>query len=146
MKLQNISKSTWAVIGVLAALGFTDATYLAINHFMGKIPPCTISGCEVVTTSEYATILGVPIALIGALYYAAVLMLLMWYIEKKDGRALEGILYLVSIGALVSLGLVYLQLFVIKAICIYCMVSASTSFLMCIVMWYQKKKAQVVSQ
>src|SRR5579872_6247498 len=61
------------VIGILGFLGFLDATYLTILHYKNTIPPCTLHGCEVVLSSVFATIGGVPIALIGAGYYLVVL-------------------------------------------------------------------------
>ena len=64
-------------IGVLAFLGFLDAVYLTVLHYKNAIPPCTIAhGCETVLTSSYATIFGIPIALIGAGFYLTVLILL----------------------------------------------------------------------
>ena len=57
------------------ALGFLDATYLTIQHYINRVPPCTIGGCETVLTSTYATLGQIPIALIGAIFYGVVLLL-----------------------------------------------------------------------
>ena len=60
--------------------GFLDATYLTINHYQGKIPPCSIVvGCEIVTTSRYSLFLNIPVALIGAIYYLTVFVLTVLY-------------------------------------------------------------------
>lgn len=109
---------------VLAFLGFIDATYLTIEHFMGGIIPCTTGGCEAVTNSVYATIGPVPISLIGAFYYLSVFVLLILVHQEKKELYYK-IFLLIEAGAfLTSLFLVYLQLFVIGQICDYCMVSA----------------------
>lgn len=115
---------------VLALIGFADATFLTAEHYLGKIPPCTIvSGCNAVLTSRYAVIYNVPLALVGALYYLCLAMLLIYNREAKRADLLKIIFALSSIGFISSLGLMALQLFVIKALCLYCIISAVTSTL-----------------
>jgi len=111
---------------LLALIGIADTTYLTMEHFAGKIPPCTIvSGCGEVLTSQYATVYGVPLTLIGLVYYIALLVL-----SRMEGkRALVALAALTSFGLAASTGLVYLQLYVIGAICLFCMTSAATTSL-----------------
>ncbi len=113
----------------LAPLGFLDATYLTIEHFLNRVPPCTIvHGCEAVTTSSYSMLFGViPTSLLGALYYLALILGLIYYLDSKQAVILKGIAAFTAIGFVFSLWLVYLQLFVIHAICLYCMISAISS-------------------
>lgn len=117
---------------IIAFLGFFDSTYLAIEHFRGVTPPCTIvEGCEEVTTSKYSTIFGVPVAFLGSFYYFAVFGLSVLYLQFKRDKFLIWASYLAILGFLASLGFVYLQLFVIEAVCVYCMFSALTSTILC---------------
>jgi uncharacterized membrane protein len=117
----------WAFLGV-SLLGFLDATYLTIKYYQDVAPTCSlIKGCEEVTTSRYATIEGIPVALLGAIYYLSIFLLTVAYLDTKRERIFNFAARSTSIGFLASLWFVYLQLFVIKAICIYCMVSAATS-------------------
>lgn len=122
----------WLIPGVLvfSALGFIDAAYLAAEHFTGAIPPCSIvQGCETVLTSAYATLWGIPVALFGALFYLAAFLLAFLYKETRGDKFLYALVFISSAAFLASLWFVYIQLFVLKAICLYCMTSAGTSTL-----------------
>lgn len=115
----------------LAAIGFADATYLTVKYFIGAPVTCAIlKGCEQVTTSQYSLVFGQPVALAGSLYYLSVLLLTAIYLENKNRVFFLLANILTLFGFLVSMRFVYLQIFVIKALCIYCMVSASTSTLL----------------
>jgi uncharacterized membrane protein len=116
---------------VISLCGFLDATYLTLKHFMGGPIPCSITqGCEIVTTSKFSTIGGVPIALLGALFYLVTLLLAIWYLDRKDIRALRTISYLATAAFLISLGLLGIQAFVLHAYCTYCLASALFSTLL----------------
>jgi uncharacterized membrane protein len=112
----------------LAPIGFLDSAYLTIEHYFNRTPPCSlISGCEIVTTSKYSVIFGVPTALMGALYYMAIILALVLYLDLKRDWIIKWTARFTAVGFIFSLWLVYLQLFVIKAICQYCMLSALSS-------------------
>mgnify|MGYP001561561753 FL=1 len=116
------------LIGLFSFLGLIDASYLAAKHYTGTIPPCTIvKGCEAVTTSQYATVGGISVALLGAIYYLIVLIISVAIIDT-DNNFLKKFLSRFSIlGLLASIWFISLQLFVIKALCLYCLVSAFSS-------------------
>ena len=117
----------WGLI-IVSFIGFLDASYLTAAHYAGFDLTCTIlKGCEEVTTSEYSVIFGVPVALLGVFYYLTVFLLSLIYFDTKNRFILKIIPPLTVAGLLASAGFVYLQLFVIKAICEYCMLSAATS-------------------
>src|ERR1041384_2551204 len=64
------------VIGVLSLCGLADATYLTIEHITGQSVRCTIvAGCSEVLSSKYATVGGMPLAMIGAAAYFTVFAL-----------------------------------------------------------------------
>jgi uncharacterized membrane protein len=108
-------------------LGFLDATYLTAQHYLGTIPPCVITtGCETVLTSEHSVIFGIPTALLGSFYYLLLFLLAVFSLDMKRG-IIRFAAFLTPIGFLASLYFVYLQLFVIKEICSYCVVSAAAS-------------------
>jgi uncharacterized membrane protein len=125
----------WIIIAFffLALVGFADATFLAVEHYRGVTPPCSIvEGCEEVTTSKYSMVGPIPIALIGSLYYLTILVLTVGYLDLKKYSLIKLAAYLSFAGFITSLGLIYLQLFVIDAICLYCMASATTSTLLAV--------------
>jgi len=112
----------------LSLAGFVDAAYLTIQHFRGAGLVCgPFWDCDVVTTSRYSEIGGIPLALLGAAYYVALFLLTIAYFDTKRDRFLAIIAPLTVIGFLASLVLVYLQVFVIHALCFYCMISAASS-------------------
>lgn len=126
-----ISKTLAITFLVIAFLGFLDATYLAVEHFRGVVPPCTVlQGCEKVTTSEYSLILGVPVALLGAIYYLLIIVLVVLFFDRKNEKYFLYASYLTIFGLLAAIYFVFIQLVIIKAICIYCMFSALTSTLL----------------
>ncbi len=113
---------------VIGLLGFLDAAYLTVSHYRGEVPPCSlVQGCEQVTTSPYATVSGVPVALFGVLYYLAIFVLAVLHLDRRRDAFLRLAAYLTFVGMAASAWFVYLQLFVIKAMCLYCMFSAATS-------------------
>jgi uncharacterized membrane protein len=125
---------------ILASIGFIDATYLTVEHYRNEIPPCTVGGCENVLTSEYAQLYGVPVSLLGSIYYLLVLVSLFVYFDVKNEKVkdycLKLIIVLSTIGFFASLGFIYLMLFVIKSICVYCMVADIVSILIFIMAWH----------
>ncbi len=119
---------------IFAIVGFGDATYLTIQHFTGGALNCGVhGGCEIVTSSEYATFFGIPVALFGAFYYLTILLLSVFYLDKKREKVLQFVARLTPLGFLASVYFVYLQLFVIHSICYYCMGSAVSSTLLFVV-------------
>lgn len=124
MKIPN-----WLIVTFLAVsfIGFLDATYLTAQHYLGTIPPCVITtGCETVLTSEHNAIFGIPVALLGSIYYLLLFLLAVFSFDIKR-ETIYFAAFLTLIGFTASLYFVYLQLFVIKEICFYCIVSATTS-------------------
>ncbi len=124
------SRGLITLLFVIAALGFADAGYLTVEHYMNKIPPCSIGSCQTVLTSVYATVFGVPVALGGVAYYLIFLVLLMIYLDTKREIFLRSALIFSIFGFLASLYFLYLQAFVIHAFCQYCLGSAATSTLL----------------
>ena len=116
------------LIAVISFLGFLDASYLAAKYYLGGPLPCSIlDGCDTVTTSKYSAIAGVPVALLGAVYYLIIFVLAISYLESKKDKLMFLISRFTVIGFLASLWFVYLQVFVLKALCLYCLFSALTS-------------------
>jgi uncharacterized membrane protein len=145
-KFKEIPTVFPVILIVIALLGFMDAGYLTVEHYMNTIPPCAVGNCEVVLTSEYSTLYGIPLALLGALYYLSILVLLVAYIDTKKHIVLSLAMSLSCIGLLVSLWLLYLQGFVLNAFCQYCVVSATTSILLFAISLYTYIKYRIKSE
>ena len=109
-----------AAIGVaLAGLGI--AGYLTAVHYSGGTPVCAVAhGCETVQQSDYASLAGVPVAVLGLLGYVAILAALA--LDGEEGRTAAAFLSLAGLGF--SCWLTYVEVGVLHAICIWCVGSA----------------------
>ena len=119
--------SRWAVVG-LSLAGLALATYLSVEHVSGGIPACGVSsGCDEVTTSEYAVLFGVPVAFIGVAGYGALLLGTLAYLglEDRPNFLTYALLGMALIGEAFTLYFVYTQAFRIHAYCQYCLASAA---------------------
>jgi len=112
----------------IAFIGFIDASFLAYNHLSGVVPPCSVVvGCEIVTTSTYSEIAGIPVAVLGALYYLGIVCLALATFQTGSERLMMWLRRATYLGLFASVYFVSLQVLVIGAICIYCMISAASS-------------------
>lgn len=126
--LRAVPNSLVIFLLIVALVGFVDAGYLTIEHYQNAIPPCSITGgCEKVLTSAYAAVFGIPVSLLGSFYYVAILIGICGYLESKKILFLKWALLLTFAGFLASLWFVFLQAFVIRSYCLYCLGSAITS-------------------
>ena len=116
-------------IALLALVGLFVALYLWLHAlgFGGAIKCGGSGGCEVVQTSQWAMFLGLPVAFYGVAGYCALLVVALLGLrptalsERKWSVLLAG---LASVGFLFTVYLTYLELFVIHAICRWCVGSA----------------------
>jgi uncharacterized membrane protein len=114
-------------------LGLVVAAYLAYvetNQVKAVCGP--VGECNIVQTSEYARILGIPVAVLGVLNYLAIGVL--WagqtYLARRWANLSGlGLLGLTFFGVLFSIYLTCLELFVIHAICAWCLCSAIVTML-----------------
>lgn len=120
----------WLIFSLMITsfIGFIDSTYLTVVDFKGLNLNCNIiSGCNDVLSSSYSKIFNIPMALLGALYYVTIFLLSIFYFDTGKKIILKIIPIITTIGFLFSIYLTYLQGFVIKSFCQYCLLSAITS-------------------
>ena len=115
---------------VLALVGLGVAAYLTYIHYEGIKPVCGLGGdCEKVQTSEWSKLAGVPVAVLGLVGYAAILVTL--FIDREAALIAGAIFALAGFGF--SAYLTYRELFSIDAICQWCVASAVIMTLLAIV-------------
>ena len=120
----------WVFVAI-SFLGFLDATFLTAEHYLGTLVGCPIfGGCDKVLKSPYSTVAGIPVALAGAVYYLTLFLLGVIYLDIGRLRLLWFAANLTLLGFIASLWFLYLQAFVIKALCFYCIVSLVASTLL----------------
>ena len=112
---------------VLALAGLAIASYLLAVRLLGEAPACgPVRGCDTVAASEYATVLGVPVALFGVGFSIALMAASAIWWRRRDRRALYAAYGLGLLGVVAVAYLTYLELFVIEAICVWCVSYAVT--------------------
>ncbi len=132
-----VTLQQWA-IPVISAIGLGIALYLGyveVNHVDAVCGP--VGECNIVQSSPYARLLGVPVAVWGVLNYLAILALWFWQ-QRTQGAghqfAIWSLIILSVGGTFYSIFLTGLELFVIHAVCAWCLSSAIvTTILMFII-------------
>jgi uncharacterized membrane protein len=114
---------------LLAVIGAGIALYLTL-YKVGVIGvlSCSIGSCETVNTSKWSMLLGIPIAAWGLAAYVALLVIAMAGSAESREESVPIAQMLVALAGwsvLFSGWLTYLELFVIHAICIWCVTSAA---------------------
>lgn len=135
---QPTSQRRAAILYGLAAfvslIGLADAIYLTVEHLSGRSVKCTIvQGCSEVLSSSYASFNGMPLAGVGAVAYfvvfsAATLAAFGYRGAGKVAVFISGFMFLFT------LWLIYLQAFVIKAFCQFCLLSALVTTVMTVLL------------
>jgi uncharacterized membrane protein len=120
-----------AISGILALAGIGVAAYIAIVDAAGGTPQCLAggTGCETVANSDYSDLAGINVAVLGIASY---LLLLGAALAPGDLARIAGFT-IALIGFGFSVYLTYLELFVIDAICQWCVASAVLMTLLLIV-------------
>src|SRR6185369_9521854 len=135
-------RKVYITAALLSLFGLADALYLTIEHLTGQSVRCTIiSGCSEVLSSRYAVVAGFPLAAIGAAAYFTVFSLatLAIFGYRAAGTLLTP---LVTAMFFVSLWLIYLQAFVIREFCQYCLFSAAVTVGLLVVVLIARRRVR----
>lgn len=134
----------WILV-VLDIVGLLIAGYLAVVEVGGGVPSCgPLHGCETVAQSQYARIGGIPVAVFGVMLSLLLLTLALWWIRTDNPRLLDLHYGLSLIGVIFEVYFLTLQIFVIKAVCIWCTlygISLIARFLVAMAIWLRRGKA-----
>lgn len=138
--IANRRLAIYIAAAILALLGLADALYLTIEHVTGQSVQCTIiSGCSEVLSSSYAVVAGIPLAAVGAAAYFSVFSLAT--LAAFGYRVAASLLIpLVIAMFFVSLWLIYLQAFVIREFCQYCLFSAAVTLCLLVVVLIARRR------
>jgi uncharacterized membrane protein len=108
---------------VFALLGLAASTYLTIEHYTASAilacPESATINCAKVTTSKWSHIGAIPVALLGLIYFVGLVAICLpwaWRIPALDRWRLLA----VGLGAISVVYLVYIELFQVDAICLWC--------------------------
>jgi uncharacterized membrane protein len=134
---------SYLIAAVVSLVGLADAIYLTVQHITGASLRCTIvSGCSEVLSSPYAQVGPVPLAAIGAAAYFVVfsLAILAAYGHRFAIPFLKIVLALMF---LTTLWLLYLQAFVIRHFCQYCLLSAAVTTILTAIIFTRRGPKQL---
>lgn len=123
--MSAFSRRLLSLIGILAVCGIVVSSVSLQHHFANsKTAYCDIGvmlNCDIVNRSEYSSIMGVPVALIGMLGYAALVGLATVYRDRPQTPAL--LVVGSAAGLAFALYLTYLEARVLGVYCILCLSS-----------------------
>ena len=136
---QTVARRRVEVPLIVAVIGLAISIYLTIEHFTSgtslACPEGTTVNCTKVTTSQWATFLGIPVAVLGLAYFVVMTLLvtpMAWRRRRLDPVRLVGAVG----GTLMVLYLIFVELFRVDAICLWCTgVHVCTVALLGLVLW-----------
>jgi uncharacterized membrane protein len=140
----GLTQRLMSLVAILAVCGIAVSSVSLQHHFAtSKTAFCDIGeafNCDIVNRSEYSTILGIPVALIGMLGYAALTGLATVYRERRETPAI--LLGGAVAGLAFALYLTYVEARVLGVYCILCLSSLSlivmTTILAAVIWWRER--------
>jgi uncharacterized membrane protein len=140
----GLTQRLMSLVAILAVCGIAVSSVSMQHHFAtSKTAFCDIGeafDCDIVNRSEYSTILGIPVALIGMLGYAALTGLATVYRERRETPAI--LLGGAVAGLAFALYLTYVEARVLGVYCILCLSSLSlivmTTILAAVIWWRER--------
>jgi uncharacterized membrane protein len=118
----------WLLLSALSLAGLGTSGYLVYSHYADSPTVCAgIGSCEFVQTSEYSEMAGVPVALLGFAFFIALAGLCAVRLIRGDRVTswAQPAVFSMSLGGTTFVAyLTYVELFVIDAICIWCVATA----------------------
>lgn len=130
------------LVFILSLFGFLVASYLLYEYsFNGQFICPTGTGCDIVRASPYSKFLGISIPILGVLFYLAMAMLSIVHshdLPKKIVRQLKFLIAFLGVGF--GIYLTYLEAFVIKAFCFWCVTSFIISVVILISIIFARKE------
>ena len=109
---------------VLSTYGLGASIYLTITHFAPKALACPSNphySCEKVTQSPQSEILGIPVAMLGLVFFVPMLLLCLpaaWRAADRRIHLARLVLSVTGVGMIIYL--ISAELFLIKSICLWC--------------------------
>jgi uncharacterized membrane protein len=134
------------ILAILDIVGLAIATYLSVVELGGGVPVCgPLKGCETVAQSEYSRIGGIPVAVYGVgLSLILLALAVAWW--RTNLRSLLLAHYGLSLGGvLFEVYFLYIQIAVIRAVCVWCTSYGLTLLLrfgVALAVWLRQPRAE----
>lgn len=146
---QSIAYNMSWTVPTLAMIGLIVALYLSYVEVVQVEAICgPVGECNIVQFSPYARLMGIPVAVLGMLSYIAIVILWIgarYLPDRFSARSMLGLFTLAIVGTGFSIYLTALELFVIRAVCAWCLSSAvvTTLILVLVIKSVNKGSRQV---
>jgi uncharacterized membrane protein len=122
---------------ITALIGLAVSAYLAEAKLANKDVLCFegMGDCNIVNTSAYSMWRGIPVAVLGVIGYVVILAIIIIMTKQKDQSSIIILAFfgVTTFGTLYSLYLTYVELFIIHAVCPWCLTSAIAMFVLFII-------------
>jgi uncharacterized membrane protein len=130
------------ILAALDTFGLVVASYLSVVELSGNVPVCgPVHGCEEVSKSQYAWIGPIPVAVFGVFLSIILLAAALGWWKTGDRRLLAVHYGLSLVGVTFEAYFMFLQVFVIEAVCIWCTmygVSLILRFVIALIVWLRR--------
>ena len=145
--MTSLTKRLMTLVAILGVCGIVVSSVSLQHHYAtSKTAYCDIGetfNCDIVNRSEYSSIFGIPVALIGMLGYASLAGLATVYRERRETPAM--LFGAAAIGLAFALYLTYIEARVLGVWCILCLSSlvliAATTILAAVI-WRKRERIQ----
>ena len=146
--MSDLRQRLMSFVAILAVCGIAVSSVSLQHHYaISKTAYCDIGetfNCDIVNRSEYSTILGIPVALIGMLGYGALAGLATVYRERREAPAM--LFGGAAVGLAFALYLTYIEGRVLGVWCILCLSSlaliAATTMLAAVIWWKRDRSSE----
>lgn len=127
---------------VLAIVGLALSLYLSYVHFNIDALVCSGGGCEIVQTSRYSEMFGIPIAFMGvAMFLALIAAIVLRELRPEHADLITTGMVVILLTAVIYWAyLTYIELNVLNAVCQWCVITSIATLFMLIIegyRWYQ---------
>ena len=133
------------ILAALDTFGLVVASYLSAVELQGGVPVCgPVHGCVEVAQSEYSRIAGIPVAVFGVGLSIILLVAALGWWRTGDRRLLAVHYGLSLVGVTFEGYFTFLQVFVIEAVCVWCVmygISLVLRFLIALFVWLRRDRA-----
>lgn len=132
------------LVFIFSLLGLGVATFLLYEYSLnGPILCPTGRGCDIVRASSYSNFFGISIPLLGAAYYLAMAVLSVVHSHQLPHKLVRKLQLLAALSAVIfGVYLTYLEGFVIKAYCFWCVSSFIISVVIFLALLLSKKETK----
>ena len=105
---------------LIFVIGLISSIVITSNSTTGICQPG--NGCDTVTSSSYGSTFGIKNSNYGIFVFSFMILLTLFHINKPNKHTRRIIHSMIMISSLVAIYFLYLQIFVIKAYCTYCLI------------------------